>query len=72
MRVFNWTFLLRAALAVPIAGLIGAAVSTLTTGKTVASTKPNCVANDWARMASAAATALIARTSAPTRTIVLC
>ena len=47
MRVFNWTFLLRAALAVPVAGLIGATVSTLTTGTTIASTKLNCTASDW-------------------------
>ncbi len=47
MRVFNWTFLLRAALAIPVAGLIGATVSTLTTGTTIASTKLNCAASDW-------------------------
>ena len=47
MRVFDRMFLLRVALAVPVAGLVGAAVSTFTTQTTIASARPNCVANDW-------------------------
>ena len=46
MRVFTWTSLLRVALTLPVAGLVGVAATSFTAGTMSASAKLNCSAED--------------------------